>query len=70
MSWTGTPEVSGWSTRELLSVLRGLGEVEGLDVVGADVVEVSPAYDSAGGDTAFAVASVVYEIMSLMTKLE
>lgn len=69
MSWTGALEASGWPTRALLSVLRGLGEVEGLDVVGADVVEVSPAYDSAGGDTAFTVASVVYEILSLMTEL-
>jgi arginase family enzyme len=31
---TGTAEVGGWSTRELLSILDGL---DGLEVVGADV---------------------------------
>lgn len=39
---TGTPEVGGLSPREALATLRGLA---GLDVVGADVVEVAPQYD-------------------------
>lgn len=39
---TGTPEAGGWTSRELIRVLRG---VEGLNVVGADVVEVAPAYE-------------------------
>ncbi|KAG6027701.1 Guanidinobutyrase [Claviceps citrina] len=44
---TGTPpEPGGWTTRELIRVLRG---VERLNVVGADVVEVSPAYQGRGG---------------------
>ncbi|EEY22591.1 agmatinase [Verticillium alfalfae VaMs.102] len=43
---TGTPEPGGWTTRELIRVLRG---VEGLNVVGADVVEVSPAYQGSWG---------------------
>ncbi|KAH7349467.1 guanidinobutyrase [Plectosphaerella cucumerina] len=62
---TGTPEPGGWTTRELIRVLRG---VEGLNVVGADVVEVSPAYQGAGEETALAGAQVVYEILSSMVK--
>ena len=42
---TGTAEVGGWSTRELLSVLEGL---EGVNVIGADVVEVAPICDNLG----------------------
>ncbi len=40
---TGTPEVGGLAPREVLQILRGL---MGLDVVGADVVEVAPQYDA------------------------
>src|SRR5210317_41657 len=39
---TGTPEIAGITSRELVGILRGL---QGLNLVGADVVEVSPAYD-------------------------
>ncbi|KAG6997848.1 agmatinase 1 [Physcia stellaris] len=52
---TGTAEVGGWSTRELLSILDGLA---GLHVVGADVVEVAPIYDNAGETTVLAAADV------------
>ncbi|RYP67298.1 hypothetical protein DL771_007316 [Monosporascus sp. 5C6A] len=63
---TGTPEPGGWTTRELIRVLRGL---EGLNLVGADVVEVAPAYDGGGGEaTALAAAQVVFEILSSMVK--
>ncbi|RYO81281.1 hypothetical protein DL764_009790 [Monosporascus ibericus] len=63
---TGTPEPGGWTTRELIRVLRG---VEGLNLVGADVVEVAPAYDGGGGEaTALAAAQVVFEILSSMVK--
>ncbi|OAA71378.1 agmatinase [Cordyceps fumosorosea ARSEF 2679] len=62
---TGTPEPGGWTTRELIRVLRG---VEGLNLVGADVVEVSPAYQGAGEETALAAAQVAYEILSSMVK--
>ncbi|HAB0417343.1 TPA_asm: agmatinase, partial [Listeria monocytogenes] len=41
---TGTPEAGGITSRELLEILRGL---RGLDIVGADLVEVAPAYDHA-----------------------
>ncbi len=40
---TGTPEVGGLTPREALAILRGC---DGIDVVGADVVEVAPAYDA------------------------
>ncbi|KAM0723051.1 hypothetical protein Q7P37_001250 [Cladosporium fusiforme] len=60
---TGTPEPGGWSTRELIRILRG---IEGLNVVGADVVEVSPAFDGSGETTALAAAQVAYEILTSM----
>jgi agmatinase len=59
---TGTPEVGGFSTRELMGILRGL---RGVNLVGADVVEVAPAYDHADV-TSIAAANVVYEMLSLM----
>lgn len=62
---TGTPEPGGWTTRELIRVLRG---IEGLNLVGADVVEVSPAYQGAGEETALAAAQVVFEVLSSMVK--
>jgi agmatinase len=62
---TGTPEPGGWTTRELIRILRG---IESLNLVGADVVEVSPAYQGPGEETALAAAQVVYEIISSMVK--
>lgn len=62
---TGTPEPGGWTTRELIRILRG---IEGLNVVGADVVEVAPAYQGQGEETALAAAQVVYEILSSIVK--
>ena len=59
---TGTPEVGGLSTAEALSFLRAL---RGIDLAGADVVEVSPPYDGPGQPTALAAANVAYEILSL-----
>ncbi|KAF6011797.1 hypothetical protein HII13_002265 [Brettanomyces bruxellensis] len=63
---TGTVEPGGWSSRELLTVLDGL---EGLNVVGGDVVEVSPPYDSAE-ITSLAAAQVADSIISLMVLKE
>ncbi|KAH7398488.1 arginase family-domain-containing protein [Pyrenochaeta sp. MPI-SDFR-AT-0127] len=60
---TGTSEVGGWTTRELLSILDGL---EGLEVIGADVVEVAPAYDNIGETTVLAAAEVVLSLLGLM----
>ncbi|GAO18860.1 uncharacterized protein UV8b_01775 [Ustilaginoidea virens] len=62
---TGTPEPGGWTMRELIRILRG---IEGLNLVGADVVEVSPAYQGRGEETALAAAQIVYEILSSMVK--
>src|SRR5262245_9013309 len=59
---TGTPEVGGLTTREVLEILRGL---KGLNLVGGDVVEVAPQYD-ATTNTALAGAQVLFEILSLM----
>ena len=59
---TGTPEVAGITTRELFAVLRGL---RGLPIVGADVVEVAPAYDHAG-ITGLAAAHTAWELLTLM----
>jgi agmatinase len=60
---TGTPEPGGWTTRELIRILRG---IEGLNLVGADVVEVAPSYDGRGEETSLAAAQVVYEIVTSM----
>lgn len=59
---TGTPEPGGLTTRELQVILRGL---RGLNLVGADVVEVAPAYDHAELTT-MAAANLVYELLGLM----
>jgi agmatinase len=59
---TGTPEVGGLTTREVLEILRGL---KGVNLVGGDVVEVAPQYDSTT-NTAHAGAQVLFEILSLM----
>lgn len=61
---TGTPEPGGLTTRELQELLRGL---DGLEVAGADVVEVSPPYDHAEL-TALAAAHVVYELLALVAR--
>ncbi len=59
---TGTPEAGGLTSRELLRIIRGLAD---LNIVGADVVEVAPAYDHAQ-ITAVAASHVVYELLSAM----
>ena len=61
---TGTPEAGGLTSRELLGVLRGL---DGLHIVGADVVEVAPAYDHAEL-TGIAAAHVVYDLLGLLAR--
>ena len=62
---TGTAEVGGWTTRELLSILEGL---DGINLVGADVVEVAPIYDNAGETTQLAAAEVVQSLLALMVQ--
>lgn len=60
---TGTPEVGGLTPREGLSLLRALG---GLDIVGADVVEVAPQYDPTT-NTVLLAAQLLFEEFALMT---
>ncbi|GHJ41988.1 agmatinase [Streptomyces sp. TS71-3] len=60
---TGTPEAGGMTSRELLAMIRAL---RGTRLVGADVVEVAPAYDHAQL-TGIAAAHTAYEILSAMT---
>ena len=62
---TGTPESGGWTTRELKRYIAGL---EGLNLVGADVVEVSPPYDSAAETTSVAAADLIIDILAAMVK--
>lgn len=59
---TGTPEIGGITTREALTLLRGL---KGLPFVGADVVEVSPPFDPSG-NTALVGATLMYEALCLL----
>lgn len=59
---TGTPEIGGLSTREAQALLRALA---GINIVGGDVVEVSPQYD-ATTNTAHAGAQMLFELFSLV----
>jgi agmatinase len=59
---TGTPEAGGLQSRELLAILRGLA---GARLIGADIVEVAPAYDHAE-ITAIAAAHVAYDLLALL----
>ncbi len=56
---TGTPEVGGPNSYQALQVVRELG---GLNLIGADLVEVSPPFDPSGG-TAFLGVSIMFEIL-------
>ncbi|MGX9351520.1 agmatinase [Shimia sp. W99] len=59
---TGTPEVGGPNSFEALQVVRAL---DGMNIVGADLVEVSPPFDSSGG-TAFLGVSIMFEMLCIM----
>jgi guanidinopropionase len=61
---TGTPEVGGFSTREAQKMLRGL---RGLNIIGADVVEVSPPFDPSGY-TALAGVTMMFELLCIMSE--
>ena len=61
---TGTPEVGGLTTREALTLIRGL---RGLNLVGGDVVEVAPQYDPTT-NTARAGAQMMFEILCLLAE--
>ncbi len=59
---TGTPEVGGPNSHQALEVVRGLA---GLNIVGADMVEVSPPFDASGG-TALLGATILFELLCIM----
>jgi len=59
---TGTPEVGGLSSYQLLQLVRGL---HGLNLIGFDLVEVSPPYDH-GDITAILASNIAFEYLSLL----
>lgn len=62
---TGTPEVGGPNSYQALQVVRGL---QGVNIIGADLVEVSPPFDTSGS-TAFLGASIMFELLCVMAGL-
>ncbi|MDA7428340.1 agmatinase [Primorskyibacter aestuariivivens] len=61
---TGTPEVGGPTAFQALQVVRAL---QGLDIVGADLVEVSPPFDQSGA-TAWLGVSIMFELLCVMAR--
>ena len=61
---TGTPEVGGMTPIEAQALLRGLRD---LNLVGGDVVEVSPPFDPSG-NTALVAATMMYEILCILAE--
>ncbi len=61
---TGTPEIGGPNSFQALEVVRHL---DGVNIVGADLVEVSPPFD-ASGNTAFLGASILFELLCVVAK--
>jgi len=60
---TGTPEVGGLTSYEAVALVRGL---QGLRLVGADVVEVCPPYDGPGQVTSLLAANLLFELVSVL----
>ena len=61
---TGTPEVGGPNSFQALQVVR---ELAGLNIIGADLVEVSPPFDNSG-NTAFLGASIMFEQLCILVQ--
>jgi agmatinase len=61
---TGTPSIGGFTSAEVLMLLRGLASEGGVNIVGADVVEVLPDRDPAG-ITALLAGHVMFEVLAL-----
>jgi len=59
---TGTPEIGGLTTAQAMEFIRGL---RGLNIVGCDLVEVSPPYDTSG-NTALVGANLMFELLSIL----
>lgn len=62
---TGTPEIGGFTTREAQEMVRLL---DGVKIVGADVVEVAPPFDI-GGMTALVGATIMFELLCVMAEM-
>lgn len=60
---TGTPEIGGPNSFQAQQVIR---EMKGLNLIGADLVEVSPPFDESGG-TAWLGASLMFELLCILT---
>lgn len=63
---TGTPEIGGPNSFQAIQVIR---ELAGVNIIGADVVEVSPPFDASGG-TAWLAASLMFELLCVMAQGE
>jgi guanidinobutyrase len=63
---TGTPEVAGLTMSQALEIVRGC---RGLDLVGCDMVEVAPAYDTTG-TTSLTAANLLYEMLCVLPGVE
>ncbi|MEX0284033.1 MAG: agmatinase [Paracoccaceae bacterium] len=63
---TGTPEIGGLTTPQAMQLIRAL---KGLNIVGCDLVEVSPPYDSSG-NTALTGANLLYELLCVLPGVE
>ena len=61
---TGTPEIGGLTTVEAQQMVRGL---RGLNLIGADLVEVSPPFDQSGA-TALVGATLMWEMLCLLAE--
>lgn len=61
---TGTPEIGGMTPLQAQELIRGL---RGFDLIGADVVEVSPPFDQSG-NTALVAATMMYEILCVLAE--
>lgn len=59
---TGTPEIGGLTTAQAMELIRGL---RGLNIVGCDMVEVSPPYDPSG-NTALTAANLLFELLCVL----
>ena len=59
---TGTPEIGGLTTIQAMEIIRGCA---GLDLIGGDLVEVSPPYDTTG-NTSLLGANLLYEMLCVL----
>ena len=63
---TGTPEIGGLTTIQALEIIRGC---RGLNLIGCDLVEVSPPYDTSG-NTALTAANLLFEMLCVLPGVE